>query len=210
MNKKRELASWNKLIVNIFNERPSEKIEIHDKTRILQILNDIGVSDAEHYTFMPFGGDGELSSAVKSFEDGKIELDFEGLINIVSPNTLTFHPIGTNPEWWYFRLNTLPFKATDVYENKPKDIETITEVEPKNYINSSFWDKGISGYNDNGEEVFLPNTARSVTRTIKGGDFIIFYKYSEYANNHDTYDIRHNNVNEEDFNRYIQSLAKVF
>ena len=49
-------------------------------------------------------------------EDGRIELNFSGNVLIVNPTKLSFHPIGENPEWWYFRLDTSSFNRSKVYE----------------------------------------------------------------------------------------------
>lgn len=109
--KQKQLELWGNMIEEIFNKKPIEVVRIFDKNQILELLNKLGNSKAMNHTFMPSGGGLDLSGSKESYEEGKIELHFDGIVYIVKPKTLTFHPIGQDPEWWYFRLNTLSFEA---------------------------------------------------------------------------------------------------
>lgn len=63
------------------------------------------------------------------------------------------------------------------------------------------------GYDEDGREIKMPDTARIVTRMINGGSFVIFPKYSLYNRNSATYDGRHNKVTNEEFASYIKDVV---
>jgi hypothetical protein len=228
--KEKQLAVWEEMVVKIFGEKPSDTLKTTSTSRIIEILDTIGKSKALNHTFMPSGGGLDLSGATYSNEKGRVELDFGGSGIIVNPESLTFHPIGENPEWWYFRLNTLPFEASGAYEEiqqedtsddifktkSDKEIEwsmrfygeEVLEIEPGNYIDRSFWDINHLGYDENGDLIPLPENARVITRKFNGGAFVIFPKFSAYNHNTSTYDGRHNKVNDEAFHRYISGIVE--
>ncbi|MEC3841585.1 serine/threonine protein kinase [Bacillus amyloliquefaciens] len=224
--KKKHLTLWKELIEEIFNTVPSQFTAFNEKNQIIEVLNKIGKSDADNHMFKPNGGGDDLSGATSSVENGKIELDFAGDIAIINPVKLTFHPIGENPEWWFFRLETRPFErvcpleATDeqndnVFPSSSYDSDTndcftgedVLELEPGNYEDRSIWEDGFLGYDEDGREIRFPKTARIVTRMVNGGSYVIFPKYSLYNQNPETYDGRHNKFSDEEFADYIKKIV---
>ncbi|MGN7398060.1 serine/threonine protein kinase [Peribacillus frigoritolerans] len=233
--KKKQLALWEEMVVKIFDGKPNDSVKITSLSQIIEIINTIGKNKALNHTFMPSGGGSDLSGAVFSNENGRAELKFGASYLVVNPESLTFHPVGDNPEWWYFRLNTRPFEASGVYEETQQEKgateeifksasdkqiewlmsysgEELLEIEAGKYIDRSYWDMNHLGYDEQGELIPLPNNARVITRMYNGGAFVIFPKFSLYNQNSSTYDGRHNKVNDEDFHRYISgnvdALAK--
>ncbi|MES9681661.1 serine/threonine protein kinase [Gottfriedia acidiceleris] len=226
---KEQLALWKELVEDIFGAELTETKRVSDPNNIIKILNKIGKSKALNHTFFPSGGGLDLSGATFSHENGRIEINFEGSTLIVNPSSLSFNPIGDNPEWWYFRLNTLPFKASGVYEEVEKDEEEnpfksqsdrdieylmsfageeLLEVSPGEYENRGLWDQGHLGYDENGDEIRIPRSARIVTRKTNGGAFVIFPKMSVYNRTSGTYDGRHNKMTEEQFHEHISLAVK--
>lgn len=224
--KQEQIKLWKNTIVEIFNKEPNDVVSIFDENLISEILNKLGNSKAMNHTFMPSGGGLDLSGSEISNEKGKIELHFDEIVHIVNPQVLTFHPIGKNPEWWYFRLNTLPFEASGVYEDytetkvfKASSIkeseylvefhgEELLEIEPGKYIDASLWDLNFMGYDENGNEISIPQSARIVSRKHNGGDFVIFPKYSAYNASSHTYDARHNKMTGQEFHNAISQFLK--
>ncbi|ADV96189.1 MULTISPECIES: hypothetical protein [Bacillus] len=225
--KAKHLVLWKDLISKIFDGVPTSQMTITDRSHIVRILHKIGSSEADNHTFMPAGGGDDLTDSVFSSEDGRIELNFSGNVLIVNPTKLSFHPIGENPEWWYFRLDTSSFNRSKVYEDQ-QDEETNThqlideselhwsvhfngeevlELTSGEYEDRSLWEEGFLGYDEDGREIKMPDTARIVTRMINGGSFVIFPKYSLYNRNSATYDGRHNKVTNEEFASYIKDVV---
>lgn len=218
--KKKQLALWKDVIKDTFGEGVTETIKVTNKSEIIEILDKIGKSEAHNHTFMPSGGGLDLSGASYSNEEGLVELNCDGSAIVVKPESLTFHPIGDNPEWWYLRLDTLPFEATGIYEKRGEGSEEeeissrkyygeeVLEVEPNHYVDRTYWDMNHLGYDENGDEVPLPDHARIVTRKYNGGAFVTFPKYSAYNHNPRTYDGRHNKASNSEFEHYISKIVE--
>ncbi|PIC57026.1 serine/threonine protein kinase [Sporosarcina sp. P12(2017)] len=226
--KMKQLDLWGKMVTELLGSKSEDTVEITDKSQIIKDLNFIGKNKALNHAFMPSGGGLDLTGAVASNEKGLVELNFGGSALIVNPDSFTFHPVGDNPEWWYFRLNTSPFAPSGVYEVEEDDEtektyksalnrevaedmkyygEELLEIAPGDYIDRSFWDINHLGYNEYGEEIPLPKNARVVSRKYNGGAFVIFPKFSAYNHNPATYDARHNRVSDEKFGIYIKGIV---
>lgn len=222
----KQLALWEEMITEIFGSKPDNTVEITDKRQIIKALNLIGKSKALNHTFMPSGGGLDLTSAIASTEKGLEELHFDESVTIVNFDSLTFHPLGDNSEWWYFRLNTSPFAPSGVYEIEDETEKTyksaldreveedmkyygeeVLEIAPGEYIDRSFWDIHHLGYNEYGNEIPLPKNARVITRKYNGGAFVIFPKFSLYNHNPSTYDGRHNRMSNQQFELYIEKIV---
>lgn len=225
--KRKILVLWEEMIIRIFGDKPNNPVHITDKTEIINTLNSIGKDKALNHVFLPSGGGLDLRRTVPSNESGLVELQFDGSPEIVNPESLTFYQFGDNPEWWYFRLNTLPFEPSGIYEieveNEPtyksvleREIEEemkyigeeLVEITPGQYINRSFWDIGYTGHDEYGNEIPLPPNARVVSRKYNGGAYVIFPKFSAYNNVPSTYDARHNKVSAEQFEQYIKKIVE--
>lgn len=230
--KKKQLTFWKEMILKIFRHKPSESLMITDKDDIVNILDAIGKAEALNHTFLPSGGGLDLSGAVFSNEAERIELNFDGAPMIVNPESLSFHPVSDNPEWWYFRLNTLPFEPSGVYpasKEEGEDIdegatqsasakeiawgmsfvgEEVLEVKPGWYVERAFWDMNHLGHDENGNLKLVPRSSRLISRKINGGAFVIFPKLSAYNRNSATYDGRHNKVDDITFHEYIKQVVE--
>ena len=209
-----QLDLWKNTALKFFNNE-IKGVEVTDRAQIIQILNTLGTSKVMNHTFMPSGGGLDLAGAKYSYENGLIEINFDGSAKIVKPVSLTFHPISDNPEWWYYRLNTAPFTPSGVYEDdafKDHDElkyygEELVEVSPGNYIERAYWDMNYLGHDENGREIPLPGEARLVNRANNGGAYVIFPKFSSYNHNPRTYDGRHNKMSGKEFEQYITDIV---
>lgn len=215
-DKVKQTELWKSMVESLFAGIPAEVIKESNKARIVKMLNTIGKNDNKimNHMFYPSGGGNDLTGAALSHEEGRIELHFGGIVNIVNPESLTFHPIGDNPEWWYFRLNTAPFAASGVYE-EPEEIneelkfygEEVLEVAPGEYVDRGYRDMGYLGEDEDGKIIPLPKGARGVTRNINGGAFVLFPKLSIYNEVGSSYDGDHNKVTDEDFHKFISEIV---
>ncbi|MCY8061580.1 serine/threonine protein kinase [Bacillus spizizenii] len=228
-----QMKLWRELAQDIFKEDVKNVQTIIDIDRIVEILNEVGENKALNHTFMPSGGGLDLEGSALSSEPGRIELRFSDYgAHIVEPVSLTFNPIGEDPEWWYYRINTKSFEPCGIYNeredsqeenitetfksSRDKEVEELSnyygeevvEISPKNYIDREHWNTGYYGYDENGYENRLPSNSRLITRMFNGGDFVIFSKYSTYNRTTGTYDGRHNKVNDEVFRSSINNVVK--
>lgn len=230
--KEKDLVLWKETVLNIFGEVSSDDVTIRDRQEILNVLNSIGTNKAENHTFMPSGGGLDLTGAEPSKEPELIELNFGGLYHLVHPASLTFHAVGDNPEWWYFRLNTGKFNPTKIYDHyfegekdtrqelfpwsSDKQIEwemqyigeEVLDIGDGTYLDREYWEVNNLGYEEDGKEIPLPPKSRIVTRMFNGGAFVIFPKFSSYNNTSSTYDGRHNAMDSETFRKYIGGIEE--
>lgn len=224
---KKEWALWRKLNAGVAG-KPVEKQVWTSVTEIIEILNYIGKHPALNHTFMPSGGGLDLAGACMSHEPGLVELNFDGSPKIIKPLSLIFHAVGDNPEWWYFRLETVNFAPTDVYDHnvgiateelipwsQSNEIawsmqytgEELLEVSPGNYMDRNYWMINHIGHDEQGYEIPLPEEARLITRKVNGGAFVIFSKFSPYNFANSTYDARHNRMTDDKFRQYIEEIV---
>lgn len=229
--KAEELQLWSNMVIKIFGDVPTSKT-LTNLDDILDLLNKVGQSKALNHTFLPSGGGLDLTNAVVSTEDGKIELGFGSSTIIVKPRSVSFHAVGDNPEWWYFRIDTLPFEQSGVYKQSTREDneeklddrfksksdrqvewqmsfhgEEVLEIGPGSYVDRSHWEMDHLGYDENGDFIPIPKHARIVDRQFPGGAFAIFPKYSKYNQNSSTYDGRHNKGTDIEFNNYIRRIV---
>ncbi|CAM3386307.1 MULTISPECIES: serine/threonine protein kinase [Saccharibacillus] len=200
--RQKELSNWETLLNQLFPSGIPETFEWTNKTKIIEVLNGIGNSEASNHTFFPSGGGLDLSSAKESNEQGCIEVKFDSLSHILKIYSLRFQSFPGSPlEWAHFRIITSSLDASGVYENLSRDSEELTEITPGSYINRSYSEHGEY----NGKP--LPRTARTVVRVL-GGDFVIFSKGSLYNANSSTYDGRHNNLGDQGFTKHLKDVIK--
>lgn len=200
--RKKYLPKWENLIKSIFNGNVPEHYEWTDMHDVISILSTIGNSEALNHTFFASGGGLDLTDAIQSHESGCIELNFDGLVNILKPKKLIFEyfPEG-DYEWAYFRIVTDKLSDSGVYENLSSNDEELTELSPCNYVERSVWDANEF----NGQP--LPSSSRVVNR-ILNGDLVIFSKASLYNANSSTYDGRHSKYGIEGFRKHIESVIQ--
>lgn len=224
---KKETALWKTLTAGAVG-KPSEKQVWTTKAEIIEILDNVGKHQASNYTFLPSGGSNELAGARISHEDGLIELHFDGSsrsATLAKPVSLTFHAVGDDPNWWYFRLETARFEPTDVYGSDSSSAELIpwsrqnemlwslqyggeelVEVTPGNYVERYHWDSGQLGYDEDGNEIPLHRSARLIIRKHNGGAYAIFPKFSLYTQS-GKFDRDHNKMNDAAFREYVEKIV---
>ncbi|MGK9269196.1 serine/threonine protein kinase [Bacillus inaquosorum] len=223
---------WRKLAEDIFKEKVNNVQTFKNLNEIVYILSRVGQSTAHNYTFTPSGGGNELADASLSLEQGRLELKFDGnSVEIIEPVSLTFNPIGSNPDWWYYRINTKSFDPSGVYKKINIDVnennsteayksaedkeqerllslygEPVLEIAPKEYIDISYQEQGYLDYDEDGNEIPLPANARIIQRRHNGGDFVIFPKFSPYST-HTEFDGGHSKVKDEEFRSFISAIV---
>ncbi len=205
--RQKNLAQWETTLKELFPEGIPLTVEWRDLSSIISILNKLGSIPSLNHTFMPLSGGLDLTGAKMNVEQGCIELEFGGIIDVVKPKFLKFYSFpGNDLEWAYFRLETGGILPSEVYEDNTFNYEELTELTPGEYIDRSWMDHGYYGYDQEGNEQPLPETARVVSRVFEGA-YVIFSKGSIYNSVSGTYDGRHNKMSDPDFYEYIKRSA---
>lgn len=188
---------WIIILSRIFPAGIPERYEWKDLPSIVNTLQTIGSIRNSNHMFYPTGGGLDIEGSRLSREEGCIEINTGGLIDVLRPNRLIFHSFQSDAEWFYFRIETLELKPSGVYEVTNRSDEEVLEIQPGEYISRVYWDQGEW----QGKE--LPETARVVTRHFSGS-FVIFRKTSMYNLTSSTYDGRHDKMSDDEFREYIQ------
>ncbi len=197
---------WTDLINSIFPHGAIHKATWTQIDQIVTILNVIGGVDNCNHTFYPRGGGFDLTGSGRAAEVGCIELLGAGTTTIVKPGKLTFYAFGSDPQWYYFHLETETLNPSGVYESSNGKYEELCELYPGEYEERYVWDQGYFGEDDKGRELRLPAVARPVIREFNGS-FVIFGKYTDYNKDTSTYDGRHNRGTTEAFSQYIRGYT---
>jgi serine/threonine-protein kinase len=210
-----ELSKWRELNRDFEKRSKSEWLDIQnslspsamprtviweDIDDIITILNVISEHEQVNHTLLPGGGGLDLEGAKLSYEEGCIELNFDGHAHIVKPKRLIFECFQGYSDWNYFRLETEGLELIGTYDHI-RDDEGLTEIEPFVYTDYECFE-----FDDfNGER--LPASARPVRRTTKGS-FLICLRTGIYNADPSTYDGRHNKINPTEFRNYIEGSIR--
>ncbi len=203
------LIVWEKAIRELFPVAIPNKCIWKDLDGIVSVLKKLGSVNNLNHTLFPAGGGHDLVGAKKSSERGCIEFNTPHSFRIVKPKSLEFNYFSNNIEWAYFRLETAGLKPITPNIDPSFIKEKVTELEPGHYVEKEIWEKGYLGYNEKGNRILLPKSARLVSRYFRGS-FVIFAKSSPYNKNHVTYDARHDRMNSKKFRQYIEKCMIKF
>ncbi|HDK26206.1 MAG TPA: hypothetical protein ENG48_03820 [Candidatus Atribacteria bacterium] len=203
------LIVWEKTIGELFPIAIPNKCIWKDVDSIVSVLKKLSSVGNLNHTLFPAGGGHDLVGAKKSSERGCIEFNTPHSVRIVRPKLLEFNYFPNNIEWAYFRLETGGLKPITP-DIEPFSIkEKLTEIKPGDYMEKEVWEKGYLSYDEKGNRILLPKSARLVSRYFRGS-FVIFAKSSPYHKNHITYDARHDKMNSKKFRQYIEKCIIKF
>lgn len=198
------LVVWEKTIGEIFPLAIPNNCLWKDLTSIISILQKLSsIKNLVHVLFPPGGGH-DIVEVRPSFEDGCLELHTPHSIRIIKPKLLEFNYFPNYLKWSYFRLESAALKPITSNVDTSLIKEKLTEIEPLHYVDKEIWEKGYLGYDEKGNRILLPNSARLVSRYFKGS-FVIFAKGSPYLKDFITYDARHDKLNRKKFRQYIEN-----
>ena len=203
------LIVWEKIIKKLFPIAIPNNCLWKDIDSIISILNKLSSAGNLNHTLFPAGGGHDLTGAKRSSEKGCIEFSTPNSVRIVKPKVLEFNHFPNNTDWAYFRLETAGLKPITPNIDPSFIKEKVTELEPGHYVEKEIWEKGYLGYDEKGNRILLPKSARIVSRYFRGS-FVIFAKSSPYNKNHVTYDARHDRMNSKKFRQYIEKCIIKF
>lgn len=203
--KKRNLTEWLEVQNILFPVGTPSHTEWYDLDSIIRVLKLIAVRKSLNHMFYPSGGGNDLTDVASAGEHGFMELRIsDQCAEILKPKKLCFESFGHDPEWNYFWLEADEIEPTNITSHLSHGNfdEYLTELSPAEYVGPEAWEMGE--YN----EQPLPETARSISRYIKGA-FVFFSKASKYNATSSTYDAWQNQ-GEENFRKLIKRAAEHF
>lgn len=194
-------SQWKHIQKRLFGESNPSRMEWEDTNEIIKTLQVISSYSDLNHMFMPDGGGLDMDNVLQAAEEGCIQIEGNGSINIAKPNTLYYENISNDPMWSYFRVD---FENLELIEEKSESqsFEEVTEVLPGKYDK---WIYGNYGHDKQGNP--LPDGYRIVARYISGA-IVIFSKASIYNEISGTYDGRHNKMNAKEFKEYISCMRQ--
>ena len=189
---------WQHLSHRIFNGNVPESVVYKDREIIVNILNEISLSQAYNHMFIPSGGGLDLNKAEISKEEDCIRVFATGCWFVIKPKALHFESF-SDAKWTYFLLETDP-QAPVLSSTTSEWDEFVVEDKPGHYVDGTDACYGVYDY-DSGIE--LPEGWRSVCRALKGS-FLFVMKRGYYNQVSATYDGRHSSCSAEDFRKLIE------
>lgn len=161
------LVVWEKIIRKLFPIAIPNNCLWKDIDSIISILNKLSSAGDLNHTLFPVGGGHDLTGAKRSSEKGCIEFSTPNSVRIVKPKVLEFNYFPNNINWAYFRLETAGLKSITPNIDPSFIKEKVTELEPGHYVGKEAWQKGYLGYNEKGNRILLPKSARIVSRYFR-------------------------------------------
>ena len=154
---------WQDTLLQIFPQHIPDQKEWKKLGDISNLLNIIG--QKENHAFFPNGGGLDVINAQPSIhEAGCLEVNFDGLINILQPAKMTFFKVNGTLLCSYFKVSLITLRPSQVHPNTT-ECEEVMDKQGDYYST----DRG-----------YAPESgARRITRLLRG-DIYIFGKGSPY------------------------------
>lgn len=179
-----------------------------DRRAIAYALEPFMGRNANH-TLLPTGGGNDFGSVGLSREPGCLEFSLGvELVYLVKPQKLTLERIPEAPGESFLLLELAELRPSGVYELNElthptlRRREELLEVEPGAYVERSVWDQGNLGFDHDGSEIPLPDSARLVVRWFNG-QMLFVAKGSMWNSDNATYDGRHDRMTPADIRGII-------
>lgn len=154
---------WRETLNVVFPDSIPDRKEWASLEDIIKILNIIGKKT--NHAFFPQGGGFDVESACASeHERGCLEITFDGGVDIMKPEKLTFFKVNDTLLCSYFKLSLGKLQPSGVYPG-------LTDYEMVKDTNGH--------YSDADEDYYSTDDFRIVKRMFKG-DIYIFGKGSPY------------------------------
>ncbi len=203
----RNKAEWAKAVFDAFGNVPPSAAKWETLPEIIHALFHFMRMNLNHI-HLPGGGGLDMKAMQQSHEEACLELCPEKRVAyVVRPAKLFFEHFSESPWNSFFLLELSPLEPCGVYEPRGEDSEEVLEIEPNRYLDRGYLDEGNLGYDENGNEIRLPESWRIVVRCFEGKCLIVA-KRSYWNLAKRTYDGRHNRMTHEEIREAIQKAIK--
>jgi len=184
-------------------------------SEIVSVLSHF-MGENRNHVHLPSGGGLDFTAAALSSEARCIDFSVgDQVAEIAQPKRLTLERIGEDEAESFFLLELDKLSPSGVYEPQedtgPMDPRTaryrqreeVLELGPSDYVQRGVWDEGHLGYDEQGYEIPIPNTARIVSRWMSG-KMLFVCKRSRWNLDNSTYDGRHNSMTAQQIRHVIE------
>lgn len=201
--KNRNIDEWKSRLSTLFPNGIPDYYEWANPVDIVKVLNILG--DNVCHLLYPDSGGFDFISAKSSWEVGCINLNTQGIINVLVPKVLRFHSIKGVDEAAYFRLETKPLNESGIYEKINGYTEELLHIARTNeYVDRRYFESGY--YLDkNGFSGEVTSDDLLCYRILKGS-ILLVAKSCEYNRIPKTYCGFHNKFNHEIFYEVVKKI----
>jgi hypothetical protein len=203
-------TAWSNNISTLFGTVPPLSACWEQLDDFCQVLN-LFMGPNLNHTLLPHSGGLDMEVINMSHEPRCIELrPGSGIAYVSRPDKLYFEHFPDSSWNSFFLLELAPLQPCGVYEPEPNEAmsEEVLELTPFNYVERHHLDEGHLGYNENGDEIPLPETKKVVVRCFEG-KILIVAKRSYWNLDTSTYDGRHNRMTNRQIRDVIQQMINV-
>lgn len=195
----RLMNSWRAAIRGTFGEQPPKSRTWADGYDVVDVLK--GFMDA-NYSFLPPNGHLPLMGVRHGNVDGQLLFDLSETGECEAyPARVHFEYIENSPENSFFLIDLRTVSPTGIYESVG-ETEQVLRVEGE-YENYGLLDQGIWRYDENGDEIYLPEDTKTVLRLLSG-KLLIVCKAGLWNHDSSTWDGRHNHMSATDIRAAIE------
>lgn len=200
-------AYWHALIEEL-TPNGENRVVWTSVSDIVAVLQRVADNARANHMYLPTGGGLDLEGAQRNVvEPGCIDLIFSSHVQLLRPVRLALEVNRRDHDWSYLWLMSLPLSPSGAYEYSEASLrEELCEVAPGEYRELNIWVEGALGYDEYGDEIPLPSSARRVVRWLGECRFLLVCKASTYNDIPATYDGRHARVSDEEF-RQVMALG---
>ncbi|MCF3638868.1 hypothetical protein LXM94_02650 [Rhizobium sp. TRM95111] len=190
---------WTEAIKSAFGDTPPASTSWQDPYECWQVLEHFMLGN---YSFLPPNGHLPLRG-VHVHEDGKrllFDLSESGFLE-ASPALLHFEYIAEAPIESFFLLDLKAMRSSEVYENAEID-EQVVRIDGEDY-EYGLWEHGVWHFDEEGNEVPVPEDAKTVLRLLSG-KVLIVSQGSMWNHTNETWDGRHTRMSASDIRTIIE------
>ena len=151
------------------------------------------MGSGRNHALLPSGGGADYLSIGRSEERNCLEaVAADRGAYVFKPRSLTLEHFPQQPQESFLLLELKTLKPSGLYQGDDDDYEELLDVPGKGYMRREIWDRGFIGYDDDGREIAVPDSARIVSRLLSGK--ILLVANGSIWNTRSGYDGEHNQM----------------
>lgn len=208
--KERVLQFWTAAITNVAGNNPPMSATWRGTDSICTVLRPF-MAESGNHAHLPTGGGMDIEGVDYSVEPDCLEIRIgQQSAWVIKPESLVLEYFPESPIDSFMLLELTELQASGVYEQQETKrlqyVERLVEPSPGSYVERDVWDNGFFGYDEQGDEIPLPDESRLVNRWLRG-NILIVAKGSRWNNIPATYDGRHNAMKAVDIRKIIADMS---
>lgn len=198
---------WINAIKESFGLTPPLSKQFIDHDSMIHVLTPF-MGDELNHILLPDIGGLDIYSIAHSPEPGCLEFNHDCHADTFCPSMLSFEYFPESPWNSFFLMETKPLLPCGVYDNN-SEYEEVCEISPGEYVDINHYETGVLGYDEDHNEIKIPENSRRVSRRMKG-KFLIVAKTSFWNMDTSTYDGRHDIMSASEIRNIIQNAINKY